>query len=85
MVQGYVELYTNIQDFEQYLLTGSCMATIHQSEVDKYKIIVPREYIQTTLVDLNHAYGMKPEVIVDLNIKVEWIFSEYFILSGIKR
>jgi hypothetical protein len=71
MVQGYVELYTNIQDFEQYLMTGSCMATIDQTKVEKYKIIVPREYVQTTLMDTNHGYGMKPGVIVDLNIKVE--------------
>jgi hypothetical protein len=71
MVQGYVELYTNVQDFEQYLLTGSCMATINKSELEKYKIIVPREYVQTTLMDTHQGYGMKPEVMIDLNIKVE--------------
>lgn len=67
---GYVELYTDILNFQQFLLNGSCVADIRKDK-DEHKIIVPRECVKDEVEDLLIEYRMKYQVEVDLGNKFQ--------------
>lgn len=66
MLPGYVVLYTDFDNFEQFLTIGRCVAEIKKSNRCEYKIVVPYQSVETEAELPKIACHMKNTVTVNL-------------------
>jgi hypothetical protein len=66
VLEGYVELYTDIEGFQEFLDLGYCTANIKKDGKFEFKIIVPIKAVETEGEDPAIAYRIKYNVKVNL-------------------